>query len=266
MYLGIDLGTSNSAIVGYEKGELRLFKTPEGHDVLPSAVMMDRRGNILVGRRAYEQAAYSPDDVAQGFKRLMGTSTVLQFGSSGKTMTAEQASAEVLKSLVSQVRMAVGELQIDGAVITIPAAFNQMQCEATMRSASEAGINNIALLQEPIAAAMGSIAKRENKSGQFLVYDLGGGTFDAAIVQSISGSASVIAHAGINMLGGRDFDRSIVNSVVRPWLLQNFDLPETFQTKPEYQRVVRIAQFRAELRLRLEQKIGQEQISTLILK
>src|SRR5262249_2169905 len=136
---------------------------------------------------------------------------------------------------------------IDGTVITIPAAFNQMQCEATMRSASQAGLIKIALLQEPIAAAMGCIAKRDRKSGQFLVYDLGGGTFDAAIVQSISGSASVVAHAGLNMLGGRDFDRAIVNSVARPWLLQNFKLPDGFQIRPEYQRLVRIAQSRAEL-------------------
>ena len=65
MYLGIDLGTSNSVIVGYDKGNFRLFKTPEGSDTLPSVIMMDRRGNILVGRRAYDQAAYSPDNVAQ---------------------------------------------------------------------------------------------------------------------------------------------------------------------------------------------------------
>jgi molecular chaperone DnaK len=218
MHLGIDLGTSNSAIVGNNRGELRHFKTPDGTDVLPSAIMLDRRGGMLVGKRAYDQSAFSPENVAQGFKRLMGTSSPIQF-SNGKTMTPEEASSEIIKALVAQARMSAGDFQVDGAIVTIPAAFNQMQCEATMRAAAEAGLSKVALLQEPIAAAMASISHSKNKNGQFLVYDLGGGTFDAAIVQTIAASATVIAHAGINMLGGRDFDRAILNSIVRPWFV-----------------------------------------------
>src|SRR5438270_5807584 len=106
MYLGIDLGTSNSAIVGSDAGAYRLFKTPEGLDVLPSAIMIDRRGSMLVGKRAYDQAAYSPEDVAQGFKRLMGTSSTVTFQSTDRSMTPEDASAEVLKALVAQAKMA----------------------------------------------------------------------------------------------------------------------------------------------------------------
>lgn len=246
MYLGIDLGTSNSAIVGNDNGTLRHFKTPDGTDFLPSAIMLDRRGNLLVGKRAYDQSAFSPENVAQGFKRLMGTSSVVAFAN-GKTMTPEEASAEVIKALVSQAKMTGGDFSIDGAVVTIPAAFNQMQCEATMRAAALAGLDRVALLQEPIAAAMASISHSKNKNGQFLVYDLGGGTFDAAIVQTISGSATVIAHAGINMLGGRDFDRSILNSIVRPWLLENYNLPNDFQKEAAFQRLIRVAQYRAEL-------------------
>jgi molecular chaperone DnaK len=247
MYLGIDLGTSNSAIVGYDAGKLRLFKTAEGVDVLPSAIMIDRRGSMLVGKRAYDQAAYSPENVAQGFKRLMGTSSTIAFGATGRTMTPEEASSEVLKALIAQAKMDAGDFKTEGAVITIPAAFNQMQTEATMKAAKLAGIAKVALLQEPIAAAMASIAKSDNKSGQFLVYDLGGGTFDVAIVQSIAGSATVVAHAGINMLGGRDFDRAILNSIVRPWLLKNFDLSEDFQTDNAYQRLLRVAQHHCEV-------------------
>lgn len=247
MYLGIDLGTSNSAIVGYDAGKLRLFKTAEGTDVLPSAIMIDRRGAMFVGKRAYDQAAYSPENVAQGFKRLMGTSSTVTFVASGRTMTPEQASSEVLKALVAQAKMEAGEFEIDGAAVTIPAAFNQMQTEATMRAAKAAGLQKVALLQEPIAASMASIAKSHNKSGQFLVYDLGGGTFDVAIVQSIAGSATVVAHAGINMLGGRDFDRAILNSIVRPWLMEQFDLPEDFQTDKTYQRLLRVAQHHCEV-------------------
>jgi molecular chaperone DnaK len=247
MYLGIDLGTSNSAIVGYDTGKLRLFKTAEGTDVLPSAIMIDRRGAMFVGKRAYDQAAYSPENVAQGFKRLMGTSSMVTFATGGRTMTPEDASAEVLKVLVAQAKMEAGEFEINGAAVTIPAAFNQMQTEATMRAAKAAGLRKVALLQEPIAASMASIAKSENKSGQFLIYDLGGGTFDVAIVQSIAGSATVVAHAGINMLGGRDFDRAILNSIVRPWLLKQFDLPKDFQTDKTYQRLLRVAQHHCEV-------------------
>ncbi|MCC8978670.1 Hsp70 family protein [Bradyrhizobium acaciae] len=246
MYLGIDLGTSNSAIVGNSGGELRHFKTPEGTDVLPSAIMVDRRGGMLVGKRAYDQAAFSPESIAQGFKRLMGTSSPIRFAN-GTTITPEEASCEVIKALLAQARMSAGDFNIEGAVVTIPAAFNQMQFEATMRAAANAGLSQVALLQEPIAAAMASIARSSNKNGQFLVYDLGGGTFDAAIVQTISGSATVIAHAGINMLGGRDFDRAIVNSIVRPWLLTNFSLADDFQREEKHQRLIRVAHYRAEM-------------------
>ena len=247
MYLGIDLGTSNSAIAGYQSGKVRLFKSAEGTDVLPSAIMIDRRGNMLIGKRAYDQAAYAPDNVAQGFKRLMGTSSTMSFAATDRMMTPEDASSEILRALIAQAKMDAGDFAIEGAVVTIPAAFNQMQTEATMRAAKAAGLQKVALLQEPIAAAMTSIARTENKSGQFLVYDFGGGTFDAAIVQSIAGSANVVAHAGINMLGGRDFDRSILNSIVRPWLLEHFDLPDAFQTDKSYQRLLRIAQHYCEV-------------------
>jgi molecular chaperone DnaK len=94
---------------------------------------------------------------------------------------------------------------------------------------------------------MASIANSKSKSGQFLIYDLGGGTFDAAMVQSIGGAATVVAHSGINMLGGRDFDRALVNSVVRPWLLSTFDLPEDFQKDRHYARLIRVGQQSAEL-------------------
>ena len=247
MYLGIDLGTSNSAIAGNDEAGLRLYKTAEGTDVLPSAILIDRRGSMMVGKRAYEQAAYSPENVAQGFKRLMGTSSSIKFAASGHEMKPEAASAEILKALVAQARMAAGDFVVRGAVVTVPAAFNQMQSEATMRAAKEAGLEKVALLQEPIAAAMASVVNSKKKDGHFLVYDLGGGTFDAAIVQSIAGTVAVVAHAGINMLGGRDFDRSIVNSVVRPWLFQNFDLEDDFQSDSKYLRLLRVAQYKAEL-------------------
>ncbi len=176
----------------------------------------------------------------------MGTSTVLDFAGSGVTMSPEDASAEIIRTLLNQVQIEAGNPEIDGTVITIPAAFNQMQSEATLRAAKAAGIEQVGLLQEPIAAAMAAMVNTKNKNGQFLVYDLGGGTFDVALVQSVGGQVNVIAHEGINMLGGRDFDRVIVNSLIRPWLMEKYRLPHDFQADPRFRRLIRIAQLRAE--------------------
>ncbi|WP_395015342.1 Hsp70 family protein [Dongia sp.] len=246
MYLGIDLGTSNSAIVGNSGSDLRLFKTAEGTDVLPSVININKTGHRFVGNRAYQQALLSPENVAQGFKRLMGTDSPIGFAAAKLTMTPEECSTEIIRTLLSQTKTEVGDVSIDGTIVTIPAAFNQMQSEATLRAAAAAGLEKVGLLQEPIAAAMASIAHSKNKNGQFLVYDLGGGTFDVALVQSIGGSVNVVAHEGINMLGGRDFDRMIVNSIVRPWLLEQFDLPADFQTNPKYRRLIGVARAAAE--------------------
>ncbi len=246
MDLGIDLGTTNSAIAGHSTSGLRIFKTTEGADVLPSAIYIDKRTHRLYGKRAYDQAVLSPDNTAHGFKRLMGTSTPFEFRDSAQSMTPEECSTEILKQLLAQAYLESGEQQITGAIITIPAAFNQMQSEATLRAAQMAGIEKIGLFHEPVAAAMAAMMKREKKSEQFLVYDLGGGTFDLALVQALNGEISILDHEGINMLGGRDFDKAIVNAIVRPWLLANFDLPTDLQKHPRYQRVIRIAQLAAE--------------------
>ena len=246
LHIGIDLGTSNSAVAGVRDGKAVIYKTPEGTDVMPSAIYRDRRGNQTVGVRAYDQAIMAPENVAQGFKRLMGTATPLRFSSTQQSLTPEEASAEVLKALVGQALLESGTDTVGGAVITIPAAFNQMQSEATLAAARAAGLDRVALLQEPVAAAMAAMANARERSGVFLVYDLGGGTFDVALVQAIDGSVTVLAHEGINMLGGRDFDRLIVDNLVRPWLLRTFSLPAGFQTEKKYERLVRVARRAAE--------------------
>ena len=235
MHLGIDLGTSNSVVVGNINSQLRVFKTSEGSDVLPSVIYIDQRGHRLYGRRAYEQTRLSPDNVAKGFKRLMGTSTPIKFRASKQVTTPEECSAEILRQLVSQALLETNASEIIGTAITIPAAFNQMQSEATLRAAASAGLNKVVLLQEPIAAAM---AQANNNSGQFLVYDLGGGTFDLALIQSLSGSINIISHEGINMLGGQDFDRILISEVIKPWLTQTFSLPNDFQKQDKYARLI----------------------------
>ncbi len=239
MYLGIDLGTSNSAVVGYLDGNLRLFKAADGGDVLPSVIYVDRRGHRFVGKSAYDRTATSPQSVAAGFKRSMGTRSPIRIND--QEWTPEECSAEIIRTLVAQANTESGGRQIEGVVITIPAAFNQMQSEATIRSANAAGLTKVSLIQEPVAAAIAAIAKSPAKDGVFLIYDLGGGTFDVALVISTAGSINVIAHEGINMLGGRDFDRRIFDSIVRPWLMSNFHLPENFQKDPAYRYLTTVS-------------------------
>jgi len=245
MYLGLDLGTSNSVAAGIVDGEVKVFRPVDGGDVLPSVIYFDKRGHRLYGRRAYDQAMVSPDAVAMGFKRLMGTATPIQIPAVNVTLSPEECSAEIIRQLLGQAATETGDAPIHGAVITIPAAFNQLQREATMRAATLAGLSNVTLLQEPIAAAMSALGT-QRRSGQYLIYDLGGGTFDLALVEAIEGRIDVVAHQGINMLGGRDFDRMLVNEIVRPWLAAHFDLPENFQRDKQYHRLIRIAHLAAE--------------------
>ncbi len=245
MYLGIDLGTSNSAVVGHIDGKLRLFKTSDGTDVLPSVIYLDKRGHRFVGKSAYDRLLSAPQNVAHGFKRSMGTKNMISL--SGHEWTPVQCSTEIIKTLVGQATTETGAEKIEGVVITTPAAFNQMQSEATIAAAREAGLEKVSLLQEPVAAALAAIANSKQKDGVFLVYDLGGGTFDLALVMSTAGSVNVIAHEGVNMLGGRDFDRIIYDSIIRPWLAANFDLPADFQKNPKYRNLSLVCKHAAEM-------------------
>src|SRR3984885_7065304 len=245
MYLGIDLGTSNSVIAGIVDGKVRVFRPADGGEVLPSVIYIDKRGHRLYGRRAHDQALVSPENVAAGFKRLMGTSTPIEIKDVDQKLSPEECSAEIIRQLLGQAFTETGRDKVTGAVIPIPAAFNQMQSEATLRAANMAGLTRVDLLQEPIAAAMAAM-EGAKRSGQFLIYDLGGGTFDVALAQAINGEVNIVAHQGINMLGGRDFDRMIVNEVVRPWLAEKFNLPDNFSRDPKYRKLMRIAQLAAE--------------------
>jgi len=244
-YVGIDLGTTNSAICSYDGETVRLYKSPEQHDVTPSAIFIDRRGNKYVGSRAYNNAARNPDNAAVLFKRLMGTSTPVKLPAVNLTMTPEECSAEILRVLFGNLSEVVRNDAGTGTVITVPAAFNQMQKDATMSAADTAGIGRVALMQEPVAAVMSVMRQRRN-DGIFLVYDLGGGTLDIAIAESISGRVSLLAHGGIAMCGGRDFDRMLFDNIVKPWLLKNFKLPDDLSANAQFKSLLRMATWAAE--------------------
>lgn len=253
-YVGIDLGTTNSAISSFDGEKIQLFKSPEQHDVTPSAIFIDRRGNKYVGSRAYNNAARNPDNAAVLFKRLMGTSTPVKLPAVNLTMTPEECSAEVLRTLFGYLPEEIRGDGDTGTVITVPAAFNQMQKDSTMSAADAAGLGRVALMQEPVAAVMSVMRQRKN-DGVFVVYDLGGGTLDIAIAESISGRVNLLAHGGIAMCGGRDFDRILFDNVVKPWLLENFDLPEDLAAKPQFKSLLRMATWATEkAKIELSQK------------
>lgn len=244
-YVGIDLGTTNSAICSYDGETVRLYKSPEQHDVTPSALFIDKRGNKYVGSRAYMNAARTPEQAALKFKRFMGTSTPIELPGVQRTMRPEECSAELLRVLFGYLPEDIRNDEAVGTVITVPAAFNQMQKDATTEAAIMAQIGQVALMQEPVAAVM-SVMRQRKHDGLFCIYDLGGGTLDIAIAQSIAGRVSLLAGGGIVMCGGTDFDRHIFDAVVKPWLLKQFSLPEDFAGQPGYKSLARMALWAAE--------------------
>ena len=153
-YVGIDLGTTNSAICTYDGRNTRVWKNPEQNDVTPSAIFIDKRGNRYYGNKAYNQAPYNPNNSATLFKRFMGTSNVIKFQSAGISMTPEECSTEILKTLYGYLPEEIRNSGDCATVITVPAAFNQVKKDATLKAANMAGIKNVALMQEPVAAIM----------------------------------------------------------------------------------------------------------------
>lgn len=260
-FVGIDLGTTNSAVCSYDGNETRIWKSPEQNDVTPSAIFYDRRGNKYVGKRAYDAAPSAPGNSAILFKRLMGTSTPVELPAVGMTKTPEECSAEILKVLYGYLPEEVRENPDTGTVITVPAAFNQMQKDATMQAAKLAGIGNVALMQEPVAAVM-SVMQSRTTDGMFLIYDLGGGTLDIAIGENIADRVNLLAHGGIAMCGGRDFDRTLVDNIVRPWLTSNFNLPDDIAANPDYKSLLQLASWATE-RAKIELSASDEAIISL---
>ena len=260
-YIGIDLGTTNSAICSYDGTSVRVWKSPEQNDVTPSAIYVDKRGNRYYGSKAYNQAPYNPKNSATLFKRFMGTSTRIDIEAAHLSLSPEECSAEILKVLYGYLPEEIRNDPEAAVVITVPAAFNQMKKDATLQAAQMAGINNVALMQEPVAAIM-SIMRASKQEGIFLVYDLGGGTFDVSIAENINGKVNLLAHGGVEMCGGRDIDRMIFNQIVVPWLRSNFSLPEDFLINRKYKTFCRIAQWAVE---RAKIELSSNESSTIAL-
>lgn len=233
MKFGIDLGTTNSAICKMEGGEPVVKKTDTLKDTLPSCVSFTKKRVTKVGDSAYNDLRqaksratkkWSNDNmnVFIEFKRDMGTDKRSFSSNMDASYSPEQLSAEVLKTLKSF----IGDENVSAAVITIPAKFKADQIAATKRAARLAGIEHCELLQEPIAASMAYGLSSSNKNGQWLVFDFGGGTFDAALIRVEDGIMQVKDTEGDNYLGGKNLDYAIVDDIIIPYIRKNFVIDE----------------------------------------
>lgn len=233
---GIDLGTTNSAIARMENGESVIKQTKNLMDTLPSCVYFskNKKGEraLHIGMKA-KDSVYSDAITALSknepvkecgyieFKREMGSDKKYSNENMPKSSyTPEELSAEVLKELKSLI---IDE-QVNSVVITVPAMFTAIQKDATLKAARIAGFKQCELLQEPIAACMAYGLSSDKKNGKWLVFDFGGGTFDAALVKVEDGILTVFDTEGDNYLGGKNLDEAVVNKILIPSLKENYDL------------------------------------------
>ncbi len=224
---GIDLGTTNSAIAVLKGVKAEVIKSNLDTDITPSAVYIGRAGNVIVGSKAKSKLEddRSAEDAYIEFKRRMGDDSMYTFHSSGIKKSPEELSSEVLKSLKGNVQQRLDE-DIKAAVITIPAAFAAGQCVATKKAAELAGFSQCPLLQEPVAASLAyGFQTNTDRRSFWLVFDFGGGTFDAAVMKAEDGDIQVVNHGGNNFLGGADIDWGIIERIIIPQIKDSYNLP-----------------------------------------
>ena len=202
MIVGIDLGTTNSLVAAWIDGAPRLIPNALGAVLTPSCVGIDQDGSVLVGEAARERLQTHPEQTASLFKRYIGSARTVRLGD--RDYRAEELSALVLRSLKADAEAALG-VPVTEAIITVPAYFSDAQRKATRAAGELAGLRVERLLNEPTAAALAYGLHDAQGETQFLVFDLGGGTFDVSILEMFDGVMEVRASAGDNMLGGEDF-------------------------------------------------------------
>lgn len=268
---GIDLGTTNSAICRMDKGETLIIKSDTLKDTMPSCVAFTKRKTVKAGdsafndlksdkRRASKSGKAGNSNVFVEFKRKMGTAEKFYSPFMEKEYVAEELSAEVLKTLKSFVQ----DEDVRSVVITVPAKFKQNQNDATMKAAKLAGFEYCELLQEPIAASMAYGLTGSEKDGLWLVFDFGGGTFDAALVRTEDGIMQVFDTEGDNYLGGKNLDEAIVDEIIIPYLKDNYSI-DGILSNPEKKAVLREAMktYAEEAKNQLSFKSSEDVISNL---
>ncbi len=245
---GIDLGTTNSVIARMQRGEPVVVKSVFQGDTTPSAVAFGRKGRIRIGQLAYNQLkadrlrAQKNDreerNVFVEFKRTMGTDhRYVPAMDPSVGFSSVELSAEVLKEL----RRYVTTDEVRAAIVTMPAVFTVPQQQATLRAAEMAGIRQCHLLQEPVAAAMAYGLDTEHGNEKWLVFDFGGGTFDAALVLVEDGEITVRDTEGDNHLGGKNLDHAIVENIILAEIAEEFPIREYVAGSPHRERTLRDA-------------------------
>lgn len=206
--IGIDLGTTNSLVAYWNDHGPSLIPNVLGEHLTPSVVSVDDNGELLIGQIAKERLITHPQFTASIFKRYMGTEKSYSLGS--HTFTPEELSSFIIRSLKADAEAFLGK-EVTEAVISVPAYFNDTQRKATKRAAELAGLKVERLINEPTAAAIAYGLHQQESDTKFLVFDLGGGTFDVSILEFFEGVMEVKSIAGDNYLGGEDFTELLVN-------------------------------------------------------
>ena len=213
MVLGIDLGTTYSAAAYMdENGEVQVITNSEGSRLTPSVFFEDTENSIVIGEIAKENAYMRPEDVVRAIKNDMGKK-ITKKTSSGKEYTPEEISSYIIRKMVQDSEKYIGVDKITDVVITVPAYFTDAQRKATEDAAKIAGVNMIGSVNEPTAAILSYIHKKDLKGGKYMVYDFGGGTFDVSIVSLDEEIPKVIGLDGVRETGGHFFDEAIVKYV-----------------------------------------------------
>jgi molecular chaperone DnaK len=230
--LGIDLGTTNSAMAVFEGGEANIIANKEGKNTTPSIVAYTEKGEVLVGDSAKRQAVTNPEKTIYSIKRIMGLmcdeekaneakerlpyhvidrSGACAIEVAGKTYTPQEISAKILMKMKEDAEAYLGEPVMD-AVITVPAYFNDAQRKATKEAGTIAGMNVLRIINEPTSAAL-SYGLDKKDAEEIVVYDLGGGTFDVTVLETGDGVVEVMSTGGDAFLGGDDFDNRVIDYV-----------------------------------------------------
>lgn len=230
--IGIDLGTTNSAVAVMEGNEPRVITNPEGHRTTPSVVAF-KEGERIVGDAAKRQVITNKN-TASSVKRLIGTNKKLNL--EGKDFSSEEVSAMILQYLKNYAEEYLGE-KVSKAVITVPAYFNDSQRQATKDAGVIAGLEVERIINEPTAAALAFGLDKTDIEQKVLVFDLGGGTFDVSILDLADGTFEVLATAGDNSLGGDDFDNKIVE-----YLLGEIKSVHGVDLKSDYMAMQRLSE------------------------
>lgn len=211
--VGIDLGTTNSAVAVIRDGRPVVLKMADGQQVLPSVVGVDSDGQLLVGQTARNQLVLAPERTIKSVKRKMGQDVKLPLGD--QQYTPQEVSAIILRTLKQQAERVLGR-SVHKAVITVPAFFNDTQRDATRAAGDLAGLEVVRIINEPTAATL-VYEPRSDRHERLLVYDLGGGTFDVSVVQVEQGVIEVLSSHGDTQLGGDDFDELLLT-----WICEDF--------------------------------------------